>query len=130
MPAYIGREVAFTWNDEEIPGVQEKNVSCNGEPIDVSADESAGWRELLDTDGESAVSISLTGVTKSTQLKADWFAGTRTRDVELTYPDGGVLSGSFRMVSFQQGMGYKAGVTFQAELQSTGAVIYTAPSGS
>lgn len=127
MAARIGRKVVFKWNSNTIPGVREKSAACNGAPINVSSDESDGWQYLLDEAGENAVTISISGVTKSAALKADWFAGTRTRDVELSYPDGGTLTGSFYMASYSEADPYNEATTFEAELQSSGEVTYTPP---
>jgi predicted secreted protein len=125
MPGFIGRRVVFTWGGVEIEGVREKSAACNGEAIDVSSDDSDGWRELLSEAGENAVDISLSGVTKDKTLKTDWFAGNRTKTVELTYPDGGVLSGTFFLVSYTDTGPYKDATTFEATLQSSGPVTYT-----
>lgn len=127
MPGRIGRKVEFKWNSIAVPGVREKSAACNGAPINVSSDESDGWQYLLDEAGENAVTISISGVTKSTILKADWFAGTRTRDVTFTYPDGGVLAGSFFMASYSESEPYNEATTFESELQSSGEITYTPP---
>jgi predicted secreted protein len=133
MPAFKGRNIAFTWGDDgaeppvatPIPGVREKGISLNGEPIDVSSDESNGWRELLDVSGEDQVDVSLSGVTKSPNLKVDWFAGARTKAVTITYPDGAVISGNFYMANYSDTGPYNDATTFETELQSSGAVTYT-----
>ena len=133
MPSFKGRSITFTWGDDgasppvpfQIPGVREKSIALNGEPIDVSADDSGGWRELLTVAGENQVDISINGVTREDQLKADWFAGNRTKTVTITYPDGGVISGLFYLVNYSDTGPYNDATTFDAELQSTGVVTYT-----
>lgn len=125
MPAAVGRQITFTWNALTIAGVREKGVSLNGEPIDISADDSAGWRELMTLAGQNEVNISLSGVTKDQTLMKDWFAGTRTRTAVLTYPDGRVISGTFFLATFSDTGPYNDAVTFEAEIQSSGVVTYT-----
>jgi TP901-1 family phage major tail protein len=125
MPSFLGRKVELTWGGAEIPGVREKGISLNGEAIDVSADDSLGWRELLAEAGENQVNVSVSGVTRSAALNSDWFAGTRTKAVEITYPDGGVIAGNFFLASYSDTGPYKDATTFEAELQSTGAVTFT-----
>jgi predicted secreted protein len=133
MPSFKGRAIAFTWGDDgaspavpfQIPGVREKGISLNGEPVDVSADDSIGWRQLLTVPAENQVDISLSGVTREDQLKTDWFADNRTKAVTITYPDGGVISGTFFLASYNETGAYNDATTFDAELQSTGAVAYT-----
>lgn len=125
MTAYVGRSVILTWGGDEIPGVREKGVKLDGAPVDISSDEDGGWMTLLTVAGENKVEISLSGVTKSPHLKADWFAGTRTKTASLTYPDGRELSGTFYLATFTEKKPYKDAATFEATLQSSGEVNFT-----
>ena len=125
MVANAGRDVDFEWNGAPVLGVREKSAASNGEPIDVTSDEDNGWRTLLTVPGQNEVEISLSGVTKDTRLKVDWFAGTRTRVATFTYPNGDVLTGSFFMANFNEGITYNDAITFECTLQSTGVVVYT-----
>jgi hypothetical protein len=56
--------------------VREKGVTLNGEAINISADDSNSWRELLADPAQTQVDVSLSGVTKPHTLKVDWFAAT------------------------------------------------------
>ena len=125
MAAYVGRSVIMEWGGDEIPGVREKGVKLDGTPVDVTSDEDGGWATLLTVAGENKVEISISGVTKSPHLKADWFAGTRTKTLTLTYPDGRELSGSFFLSSFTEKKPYKDASTFEAVLMSSGMVAFT-----
>lgn len=126
MVGFIGRKIALTWNGAAVDGVREKGIALNGEPVDVTDDVSDGWRELLAEAGEHQVNISLSGVTKSDDLKVSWFAVTdRIKAVTITYPDGGVLAGNFFLASFSETGPYLDATTFEAEIQSTGAVTFT-----
>jgi predicted secreted protein len=124
MAARIGRKIKLRWNGAEIPGVREKGIALNGEPVDVTADDSNGWRELLTDPAENQVEISLSGVTKSHALKADWFAGTRTRAAEIEYDDGTKITGQFFLANHNETGVYNDTATFEATLQSTGVVTY------
>ena len=126
MAAKIGRAVLLTWGGDPVAGVQEKSVAINGDPIDISDDDSGGWRELLGTPGENSVDLSLSGVTKSSGLKEDFFNGNRIKEAVLTYPDGGMITGDFYLVNFNETGNYKEGVTFECSLQSAGEVVYAA----
>ncbi len=129
MAANVGRAIKFYWGDEspqpEIPGVREKSVELNGEAVDVTADDSAGWRTLLAVAGENQVNISLSGVSKDHTLKNDWFAGTRTQAATIEYPDGTVITGTFYLATFSGTATYNDAEAFEASLQSTGAVTIT-----
>jgi predicted secreted protein len=126
MAARVGRRIKFRWGTPpaEIPGVREKGVTLNGEAIDVTADDSNGWRELLADPTEQQVDVSLSGVTKSHTLKADWFAGNRTRYAEIEYDDGTKISGQFYLATYGETGVYNDAATFEATLQSTGVVAY------
>ena len=127
MPGFIGRKIILTWGGANVGGVREKSAALNGEPINVSDDDSAGWREILDEAGENTVDISISGVTKDNVLKIDWFGNTRTKPVVITYPDGGVINGDFFLASYTDTGPYNDATTFEAELQSTGAITYLPP---
>jgi predicted secreted protein len=125
MAARVGRKIKFRWGGAEIPGVREKGVTLNGEAIDITADDSNGWREVLADPAENQVEISLSGVTKSHVLKADWFAGTRTRPAEIEYDDGAKINGTFFMSTHSETGTYNDAATFEATLMSTGVITYT-----
>ena len=125
MSGYTGRAIALLWNSVAIAGVREKSVKLDGSAVDVTSDESNGWQTLLAEAGENKVEIGISGVTKSDVLKTDWFAGTRTRAVSITYPDGGVLAGMFYMANYSDKGPYKDATTFEASLMSSGTVTYT-----
>lgn len=120
-----GRLIVFTWNALPIPGVRQKGIALNGNAIDVTSDENNGWRKLLTVSAQDQVDLTISGVTKSVGLKSDWFAGNRTRDVTLTYPDGSVLSGTFFLATFTDTGPYNDATTFSATLQSTDVVTFT-----
>ena len=129
MAARIGRKIKFRWGDDapppEIPGVREKGVTLNGEPVDVTSDDNNGWRELLADPAENQVEISLSGVTKDHRLKVDWFAGARTRHAEVEYDDGAMIAGQFFLSNYTETGVYNDAATFEATLMSTGVVSYT-----
>ena len=126
MVGFIGRKIVLTWDGAAVDGVREKGIALNGEPVDVTDDVSDGWREVLAEAGEHQVNVSLSGVTKSDALKEAWFDVTdRIKTATITYPDGGVLSGSFFLATFSETGPYNDATTFEAEVQSSGAVTYT-----
>lgn len=121
----LGRNITFEWGDEEIPGVREKSIANAGEPVDVTSDEDNGWRKLLTESGQNQIDITVNGVTKSNALRADWYAGTRTKTLTITYPDGGAISGTFFMANFNETGPYNDATTFEATFQSSGEITYT-----
>lgn len=128
MSGFLGRSIQFTWKGSQIGGVRQKGIELNGEPVNVTADEDAGWRTLLDEAGEDAVNLTISGVTKSDVLKRDWFNRTRMGAVQLDYPDGGVITGQFFIASYTETGAYNDATTFDLTLQSSGQVSFDAAS--
>lgn len=125
MTATVGRSVSFTWGGVVIAGIREKGIAVAGEPVDVTSDEDAGWRTLLTVPGQNEVNVSLGGVTKDKTLMTDYFAGTRTKEGVLTYPDGSVMTGTFYLSTYTDTGPYNDAMTFDAQLVSTGEVTFT-----
>jgi predicted secreted protein len=129
MSARAGRQVRFNFGGEspadEVPGVREKSLDLNGEPIDVTSDEDSGVRKLLTLSAQDEVNIGISGVTKSDRIKAAWFTGQRTQPCSFDYPDGSSVSGTFFLSTYKETEPYKDATTFEASLVSSGAVTYT-----
>lgn len=129
MAGEYGRKVAFTWESSPVLGVREKSLTVNGEPVNVTSDEDDGVQVLLAEDAETSVQIELSGVTKDAIFKEAKLAGGASLQgtASLTYTDGGVLSGTFQLGPYSEGIPYNEAVTFTQTLMSTGAVTYTPP---
>lgn len=122
MAGFAGREIELTWSSNPIDGVREKGISLNGEPINVTSDEDDGKQTLLDISAEDSVTITISGVTKSSDLRDDWFNGSRTATATLTYPDGYSITGTFFLSTYEETGTYNDATTFTATLNSSGAV--------
>lgn len=125
MAATVARRIALTWGGTAIQGVREKSAALNGEPIDITSDDDEGWRKLLTDPAQQQVDISVSGVTKTDALKRDWFDGNTQKTAVFTYPDGGVITGTFMLINYTDTGPYNDAVTFEAQLQSSGEVTYT-----
>ncbi len=127
MPANVGRSITLGWGSPPVAveGLREKGIELNGEPIDITSDDDAGWRRFLAVPAENQVNISLSGVSKNRVLQTDWFAGTRLKTAEVTLDDGSTLEGSFFLASFSLTGTYNEAIVFEASLQSSGPVTYT-----
>jgi predicted secreted protein len=131
MAARVGRQVKFYFGGnspaDEILGVREKGLECNGEPINTTSDEDSGVRTLIDNmSAEDEINVSISGVTKDTRLKAAWFGNQRTQTCTLVYPDGSQISGTFYLSTYSETDTYNDAATFEASLASDGVVTYTA----
>lgn len=130
MAARVGRAVIIEFGGASpantIAGARETGLECNGEPIDITANDNSGVRTLLSNlSAEDQVSVSVSGVVKDTRLKTHWFANTRTQLLTLTYPDGSTVSGTFYMSSYSEGEPYNDASTFEASFMSSGTVTFT-----
>lgn len=130
MGGRIGRQVRLFFGGnspgDEILGVREKGLECNGAPVDVTSDEDNGVRTLLENlSQEDQITITLGGVTKDTRMKQAWFDGERTQPIVLTYPDLSQVSGTFFMSDYKETENYKDATTFSATLMNSGVVTFT-----
>ncbi len=123
---FVGRDLLASWGGVAVGGMREKSVKINGEAIDVTSDDDAGWRKLLTVPGQKQVDIQVSGVTKSQALKSDVFAGTTTKTLVLTYPGGSTLSATFFLQSYDEKGSYKDAVTYEASFMSSGPVSFLA----
>lgn len=125
----LGRNQTLIWDGSEIAGVRTKGFSVNGEAVDISDDDSAGWREVFEEAGLITVEISLSGLAKDWRLQAVAFNTTgRSKAVTLTGDNGAIISGNFYLQDYSQGMEYSGFTTFDATLISDGVISYTAGS--
>ncbi len=128
IAATKGRTVIVKRNAVVVAGVRTKNITINGSPIDVTTDDDAGVRALLDTPGQVDVSISVSGIVLSDTLRTEALGTTdRTQITQFLYgsasPDNG-WTGNFFLASYKETGEYQGAITFEAEFQSAGAVTY------
>ena len=126
----VGRSLRLYWGGELVATVQEKSVKFNGEPVEKTNDDSAGWREYIDKAGVNSVDFEFSGVTSTDALRADWFDGVddenkRMKAAELRYPDGGIISGTFYLSEYSETGKHDEAITFEGSFMSSGAVAYT-----
>ena len=104
-----------------------KTMTINREPIDVTADDSLAWRELLATIGSRSCDISIEGVVDLAARTLLTDALAETLDVyTLEYEDGSELSGTFSIGSYEESGEHTGDLTFSTSLASSGAVVFTA----
>lgn len=126
MSGFVGRDVEVrkgTGTGVLIAGARTKNVTINNEPIDITTDDSDGFRELLAESAERHLDISIEGLTKDDVLLQLAVAGSALIDeFSIVFPGSPnvVIRGDFRVNNVQLGAEYNDAVTFTAELQSTG----------
>lgn len=123
---YKGRKITLTWKGVVIPGVRERSISMAGEPVDLTSGDDDGWRRLATENGaaQDNVDVSVSGVTKTTDLKEDWMHRDRVGELIIDYPTGHRLSGTAVLVNYTDTGPYNDAVTFEATFQFSGEVTF------
>ncbi len=123
---HLGRKAIIKRDSEPIASVRTKETSVNRESVDVTDDDSSGWRELLGEAGQVEVSISVSGVLANDDLRDEALSVSGgLKATTLEYPDGGTLEGDFFLSEYSESHEYNEAAEFEAEMQSSGQVTYT-----
>jgi TP901-1 family phage major tail protein len=127
MAKYLGRKVILKKGTTPIANVRTKSLSINRELVDSSDDDSGAWATHLDEPGQIDVSISVEGVIADHSVLGEALnVATGNETYTLTYPDGGIVSGSFGLSSFALEDTYNDVSTYSFEMRASGEVTYTA----
>lgn len=127
MAKAVGRTLIVRKDSTVIASLRTKTISINNEPIDVSDDDSSGFRELLEASGQRQIDASVEGLLSNDTLITAAATGTALIDAcEIELPSGAIIAGNFRLNSIELGAPYNDAVTFSGELHSTGAFTFTA----
>jgi predicted secreted protein len=128
MPNYIGRDFLIKKASTVLASVRAKTVTINGEPIDITTDNSAGYRTLLGEAATRSIDMSVEGLTDDDTLRAIILGAGGSlllTDVTVDYPDGASLAGDFFLNSMEESGQHTDAVGFSASLQSSGTWSYT-----
>ncbi len=128
MAKHLGRNVLLERGAVPVANLRTKSISVNRELVDVTDDDSIGWAAHLAEAGQMDVTISVEGVISDRAFMGavlDPNLGDET--YTLTYPDGGILTGTFGVTSFSSENAYNEASTYSFELRANGPVTYTAP---
>lgn len=148
MPAHVGRlrilrrgtAVGSPAVVPVVAGIRDMGIEVAGEPVDVTNNDSAGWRTLLDAAAMNTVSIPVSGVRLDDTLLTEWMSGaavgsgTRLKNTIFEYEletgesTPAQISGSFYLSEYKETGSHDGEVTFDATFMSAGAVTYTAGS--
>lgn len=121
MAGNVGRADSIRKNNVVIAGVREKSLSWAGDPIDVTSDEDAGLRKLLEDYGQQQLSISLSGVFKDDTTFRDIALSSGTsgllNDITYLFADGSSITGDVLLVGYEEGAPYNDATTFSVTLE-------------
>jgi len=127
----IGRQVVVTIGGQSFLGTQTKGLSVTNEGLETTDDNSSGNQEFLALPGLKSVELSISGQVKNLEgLRAALATGSQIYAGTVTYPDGSAVGADFFMGSFTDTGEYNGLYTFDITLSSSGAVTFTAGTGS
>ena len=109
-----------------VGGMRTTQMSVNGEAVNVTSKESAGWRELLSGAGVRSVSVAASGIftgsAAETRIKSNALAGLLD-DYELSFESGERLRGRFLLTRLDYAGDHGGERTYGLALESSGAVV-------
>ena len=133
MTAFVGRKAVLSQGSPlvAIAALRTKTMTMANEPVDVTSDDDAGFRNLLADPGNKTLDISVEGVAKDVaSFSALLTLATSGTDIldsfSLLFPGIGTIAGEFVVSSFEVGAPYNEAATFSCTLQSAGAYTFTA----
>lgn len=128
MAANIGRLLVLKTGTTAIAGIRTKGIAFNGEPVDITTDDSSGYRELLSTAGNMSIDISFDGITKDNELRTAALANAdlELASVSIDYPNGDTLTfNKVLLTGLEETGAYQDALTYSGTLQSSGQWTYT-----
>ena len=113
-----------------IAGLRSRRIAFNAQVVDVTDAESAGrWRELLGGAGVQRAALSGSGIFKDAASDATLrqvFFESRVVAFQAVIPDFGKVTGPFQVTALEYGGEHDGEVTFEATLESAGALTFEA----
>lgn len=109
-----------------VAGLKTTQLSVNGEAVNVTHKDSAGWRELLSGAGTRSVSVAgsgiFTGSAAEVRLKGNALGGV-IDDYELSFEGAERMRGRFLVTRLDYAGDYGGERTYTMTLESSGAVV-------
>lgn len=135
MPAEKGRLFLVQLGDgatsesfTTIAALRSSTLSINGESVDISNKDSAGWRELLDGAGQSSVDVSGSGVFTDAVIQITMQGFTIDKSLnnfKVIFESGDDFTGAFQVTNLEYAGEHNGERTYSFALESSGAVVFT-----
>jgi|TARA_Y100000310_G_C20701393_1_gene830265 predicted secreted protein len=127
MAADLGRNTVIKTGSTVIVAVRSLSVEISNTAVDITTNDSSGFRTYLSDPGEKSVNYSVEGISSDPELRAAAATGTglMITDATIEYYDGATLTGDVYLSSFTETNPYNDAITFSATLESSGAFDYT-----
>lgn len=108
-----------------VAGLRTTQMSVNGEAVNITSKDSAGWRDLLAGAGVRSVSVSaagiFTGSAAEARIRANAIGGLLD-DYRLTFESGEMVEGKFLLTRLDYAGDYNGERTYMLSLESSGPV--------
>lgn len=123
-----GRKLKIDWDSVTLVGVRTRGFTATAEYVDVTTDDSSGWRTLLADPGVRSIEVTAGGITENQILLAEIMkASISGEPLSVQLPTTtGTLGGTFMLSSYEETGEHDGAVEFTATFMSSGAVTYTA----
>jgi len=136
MAAQKGRLFTISVGDGTSPGnftvvagVQTVGLTINNDPVDITTQDEAPWRELLGDTGMRSMSISGSGIFKDDMsginVLEDLANSGEIYDFQLDFANLDQYQGRMLVASFEYSGGHVEAQTFSITLESAGQWIFT-----
>lgn len=136
--AFNGRELTVDWDATTLVGIRSRGLSGSAEAVDVTTDDSLGFRTLLAEPGVVSAEISVAGITNDETLIAAMYtatvAGRTLTEATVNLPSALAVPGTIVFDAFISAFEitgeHDGSVEFTATLMSSGSIAYTASAAS
>lgn len=132
MPAGTGllnRDITMTVGGATLQGVVTKDFTITNTAIDVTDDQSNGYRTLLAKGGVKTLDLGISGDVKNYELAATVFASTQMVNCVVNLGDGVSTESSLTFDAFITDYGFGGSSNekneYSATLQSSGLITWT-----
>ena len=112
-------------------GVRSRTITINNEQVDITSDDEAPWRKLLEDAGLRTITITASGVNKDDQAQQDLedrAYGTNAKTIDsflIQFPNSDILEGEFQVASYERGAEHVGEETWNITLESAGQPTFT-----
>jgi TP901-1 family phage major tail protein len=132
MPAQKGRDFLLKLGTGggaiTVAAMRTTRLAINGETVDATNKDSAGWRELLAGGGKVSVSVRAAGILSGSAQATDFAGRAIARSLDsytVVFDNGDTLAGSFQCASFEAAGEHGGEQTYELTLESSGVLTLT-----
>lgn len=125
MAALSGRKLRIKKGSTAIAGARTDNLTINNEPVDITDKDDLGWRTMLSEAGVRSIDASVEGVIVDDVLIEAVMASNLISAYTVEIDGIGDFTGDWLISSLELGGEQADAVTFTANIQSSGAIVYT-----